>query len=72
MATMFGMLEARGGDGLGAKALEHRRSGKLAKQQHLDGDDAVEADLAGAVDDAHAAAGDLVEQFVVAEGRKGD
>ena len=41
--------------------------GELAGQDHLQGDDAVEADLPGPVDDAHAAAGDLLQQLVVAE-----
>ena len=35
------------------------RGGELAGQDHLQGDDAVQADLPGLVDDAHAAAGDL-------------
>ena len=38
-----------------------------AGQDHLEGDEAVEADLPGLVDDAHAAAGDLLQHFVVAE-----
>ena len=41
--------------------------GELAGEDHLEGDDAVEADLPGLVDDAHAAAGDLLQQLVVAE-----
>ncbi len=41
--------------------------GQLALQDHLEGDDPVQADLACLVDDAHAAAGDLLQQLVVAE-----
>src|SRR5262249_48079860 len=33
----------------------------------LESDDAIEAELAGAVDDAHAAAGDFLEQLIIAE-----
>ena len=40
---------------------------ELAGQDHLQGHDAVEADLPGLVDDAHAAAGDLLQQLVIAE-----
>ena len=36
-------------------------------QDHLQGDDAVQADLPGLVDHAHAAAGDDLQQLVVAE-----
>ena len=50
-----------------AEAGHVARRGQLALQDHLEGDDAVEADLPGLVDDAHAAAGDLLQQFVVAE-----
>ena len=42
-------------------------AGQPAGQDHLQGDDAVEPALPGPVDDAHAAAADLLEQFVIAE-----
>ncbi len=38
-----------------------------AGQDHLEGDDAVEADLAGLEDDTHPAAGDFLQQLVIAE-----
>ena len=57
------------GDGLGftAEPLERRLSRELAEQHHLDRHAAIQADLPGAVHHAHAAVGDLVQQFVVAE-----
>src|ERR1044071_10223817 len=45
-----------------------RLAGELTGKEHLDGDDAVEADLSRLVNDAHAATGDFLEEFVVAEG----
>jgi hypothetical protein len=53
---------------LGAKPLPVRRRSEVASQDHLQGHDAVEADLPSLVDNAHAAAGDLFEQLVIAEG----
>ena len=47
-----------------------RRSASPARspgQDHLQGDRPIQADLPGLVDDPHAAAGDLRQQFVVAE-----
>ena len=41
--------------------------GLLAGQQHLDGDNPVQAELAGLEHDAHAAAGDFFEQLMVAK-----
>ena len=64
---MFGMVEVGGRLGLGVEALHVGVGGQLAGQDHLEGDDAIEADLPGLVDDAHAAAGDLLQQLVVAE-----
>ena len=52
---------------LGAEALHVGRRRQLAGQDHLEGDDAVQAHLPRLVDDAHAAAGDLLQQLVVAE-----
>jgi hypothetical protein len=53
--------------GLAAKACHFARGGQLTGQDHLQSDDAVEALLPRPIDDAHAAAGDLVEQLVVAD-----
>ncbi len=41
--------------------------GEVAGQDHLHRHGAAQADLAGLVNHAHAAAGDLLEQFVVAD-----
>ena len=40
---------------------------KVPREDHLEGDDPVQADLPGLVDDAHPAPGDLLQQLVVAE-----
>ena len=61
------MVEVGGGLGLGVEPLDVVLIGKLAGQDHLEGDGAVEADLPGLEDDAHAAAGDLTVDLVVAE-----
>jgi hypothetical protein len=53
---------------LGAEALYLGGGRQPARRDHLQGDNAVEADLPRLVDDAHAAARDLREQFIVAEG----
>jgi hypothetical protein len=61
------MIEVGRRLGLSVEALDFRFAGELAGQDHLEGDDSIEADLPGAIDDAHAAAGDLLEQLIVAE-----
>ena len=43
------------------------RRGKLPGQDHLEGDDALEPDLPGLEDNAHAAAGDLLDQLILSE-----
>jgi hypothetical protein len=53
--------------GLGAKALHVRRGSELSGEDHLQGHRPVQANLPGAIDHAHAAAGDLLQQFVIAE-----
>ena len=67
MGTMLRMIEVGGGLGFGAEALHVGRRSQLARQDHLQGDDAIQADLPGLVDHAHAAAGDLLQQLVIAE-----
>jgi hypothetical protein len=64
-----GVLQLAGDAGLVAEALGGRRIGRVFRGQHLDGDVAVEGGVAGAVDHAHAAAADLVEQLIA--GRAG-
>ncbi len=46
-------------------------AGELAGTDHLQRDGAIEADLACAIDDAHAALGDFLEELVVAEAARG-
>ena len=61
------VVEVGRGLGLGVEALDVGVVGELAGQDHLQGDGAVEAHLPGLEDDAHAAAGDLADDLVVAE-----
>ena len=61
------MVEVRGGLGLDVEPLDVGLGGELAGEDHLERDGAVEAHLPGLVDDAHAAAGDLADELVVAE-----
>ena len=61
------VIEARRRLDLVVKAVQFARRRKLAGQDHLEGDRPIQADLAGLVDDAHAAAGDFRLQLVVAE-----
>ncbi len=63
------MLQLGGGRGLGVEAFDVLRAGETAAEDHLQGHHAVEPDLAGLEDDAHAAASDLLDQLVVAEQR---
>ena len=49
------------------KAIVVGLGGELPREDHLHGHNAVERDLPGLVDHAHAAAGDLFQKFVVAK-----
>ena len=62
-----GVIEIGRRLGLGAKTLHVGSGGELAGQDHLESYDAIEADLPRFVDDAHAAAGKLLDQLVVAK-----
>ena len=62
-----GMLQRGRGDRLGAEPLHRFRRRVRPEQQQLEGDDPIEALLAGLVDHAHAAVPDLLQQLVVAE-----
>jgi hypothetical protein len=62
-----GVVERGDGLGLPAEALALLGGGQLAREDHLEGDDAVERHLARLVHHPHPAAGDLFEQLVVAE-----
>src|SRR5262245_52242475 len=59
-----GVLQLAGDARLAEEAPGGRRVGRIAIGQQLDGDIAIEGGVAGAVDDAHASATDLVEKFV--------
>ena len=62
-----GVLEPGDGLGLGEEAGGGLGAGVRAGQDHLQGDGAVEPDLAGLVDDAHAAAAQLAQDLVAGE-----
>ena len=53
--------------GLGAEAIHFLGAGPRAGEDHLQGDDAIEAFLPRLVDHTHAAAADCFEQLVIAE-----
>ncbi len=61
------MAQAGGGAGFRVESDDVQLAGQDPSADHLDGDEAIEADLAGPVDDPHAAAVDFLEEFVVAE-----
>jgi hypothetical protein len=64
------MLKTRLGFGLDAEPRQGFRPGMVAGQDHLEGDDAVEADLAGLVHNAHAAPAQLAEDLIARHGRQ--
>ena len=59
-----GVLEAGDGLGLDVEAGQLGRAGVDARQHHLQGDHALEAEVPGLVDDAHAAAPQLPQDLV--------
>ena len=66
------MLQLAGDTRLAEEALGGRRvCGEMIGQQ-LDGDVAVQGPVAGAVDDAHAAVADLVDQLVAGQAGRDD
>ena len=62
-----GVVELGSGFGFAAEAGQVGPRGGGAGEDDLEGDDAVEAFLPGAIDDAHAAAAEFFEQFVIVE-----
>ena len=64
---MQGILEAGGRFGLAPKTFQMRLSRPMAEGDHLQGDDPVQALLAGAIDDALTATTDFLQQLVIAE-----
>ena len=61
------VIEVGGGLGLGAKAAHVGGRSQVPRQNHFERHVAAQADLPRLEDDAHAAAGDLLAQFVVAQ-----
>ena len=61
------MLQAGDRLGLGAEAGHVPFAGVFTGQDHLQGHEAVELALPGLVDDAHTAAAQFLQQFVVAD-----
>jgi hypothetical protein len=61
------MAQAPGGFSFGLKPFHKGSAGERAGQHHLERDNAVQPSLSGPIDHAHPAAGNLLEQFVVAE-----
>ena len=61
------MLQVGDGLGFGLEALHDFGLGELAGEHQLYRNDAVETLLTGLIDDTHAAAGDFLQQLVVAE-----
>jgi len=66
------VLQNPRGGGLAAKSLCGLLAGQVSSQNHFYGHDAVEGTLAGPIDDAHPAAGDLLDEFVIAEASEAD
>lgn len=61
------VLQCRGGGCFGAKTFDVLRTGQRAEWEQLHCDDAVETDLPGAIDNAHPAPSDFLQQFVIAK-----
>ncbi len=59
-----GVLELSCGRGLGLEAQAVVGVGQLAAEDHLQGDDAAQAHMPRLVNNAHAAAADLLQEFV--------
>lgn len=62
-----GVLQTAGGGGFGAETEHLFLRRQRTVRQHLHRDDPIEADLPGAIDEAHAALADACQQFVAAE-----
>jgi len=64
----MGVIEPGTGTGLETKTLHLDLARPVADENHLERHFAIQAGLAGAVDDAHAAPGNLGGEFIVADG----
>ena len=62
-----GVIERCGGLGFALEALNVGRGGELSGENHLDGDQAIEAQLQGLVHHSHAAARQFFQKHVVAD-----
>ena len=67
----MGVLEMRDRAGLGQEPRQRLGPGMGAAQDHLDGADAAQHDLAGLVDHAHAAPAQLLQDLVARDGGAG-
>ena len=65
------MLQTACRGSLTAKPAHKFRTGKGTEQQHFDRDQTIQTALACFIDDAHPAAGDFFEQFVITESPAG-
>ena len=63
-----GVVEPGGGAGLGLEAGQVFACGELAAQDHFQGDGPMQTPLPRPVDDAHAAAADLLKKVIIAKG----
>ena len=61
------VVECRGSLCLGVKPLNLLRGRQLACQYHLDRYSAIQGYLSSFIDDTHTAAGDLLEQLIIAK-----
>ena len=62
-----GVVEVGGGLSFEMESPDVRVVGKVAGEDHLERNPTIEANLSGLEDDAHAAAGNLAKDFVIAE-----
>ena len=62
-----GMIEVRRGLGLGAEAADVGLVGEPTREDHLEGDHAIEAQLPRLVHDPHTATSNLAKDLVIAE-----
>ena len=62
-----GVIEASRGLRLGVESIHVGRRSQAVGEDHFEGDQAVQAQLPRLVDDAHAAAGDLLQQLVITD-----
>jgi hypothetical protein len=66
-----GVLEAGDGLGFGPEPAQETGAGVVAGEDHLEGDETIQLHLAGAIDDAHAAASELTQDLVARHSREG-